>query len=450
MGTQNTVIKVDRLISINQLILMIGGGAYGLLYIFTGDTIVGLAIVIATALLVGSVQFLKKREKFDICIALITYVQLALIVGFGVLSFNLVSSISLISASLAFSGLYYKPKLLITQWGISAAILIVLLFVGGGVFYGFAGMDTIARALLGFNFCVLFVYFLVKWGTRFIANANAEKQHSEDLLLQVEDNLRANKESAKKQRRIFNEVGNRSANLAGTSERMLDIANSLKESSNNQEQIIEELLRESNAIECELLEAQKKAVDSRNTAMESVSKLEDNNAKMKEVVLAISEIESSSSKINGIIKGIEDIAFQTNILALNASVEAARAGSAGKGFAIVAEEVRSLASNSSKAASDSSKLVDDSIKNVKVGVKLVNEAVTNMAEVMEFSKTAASNAGIINELMDAQVLNINNILKQIQTITADISRTSSTAEESTSIANEITNELRSINNAVNS
>ncbi len=448
MENQSTVIRVDKLISINQLILMVGGGIYGLLYLFTGDVMVGMAIIIATALLVIVTQKLKKIEKFDLCITIITYVQLTLIVLFGFLSFNLTSSLALISSSLAFSGLYYKPKLLITQWAISSVVLLVAVFIGGGIFYGAAGTDSIVRGLLGFNFCVLFVYFLVKWGTQFIANANAEKEHSAELILQVESNLRENKKSAKKQSEIFSEVGARSVNLEGTSHRMLEIANSLKESSSSQEQIIEELLRESHAIEGELLEAQKKAVDSRNTAIVSVKKLEDNNEKMNEIVAAISEIQNSSAKINGIIKGIEDIAFQTNILALNASVEAARAGSAGKGFAIVAEEVRTLASNSSKAASDSGKLVDESIKNVKVGVRLVNEAVVNMAEVMEFSKTAADNASTINELMDTQVVNINNILKQIQSITADISRTSMTAEESTSIANEITEELRLINNAV--
>ncbi len=450
MGNQSTVIKIDKLISINQLILIIGGVAYGLLYLFTGDFIVGLAIVLTTGILLLTSQTLKKKGKFDLCVTIITYIQLALIVAFGFISFNLVSSLALIASALAFNGLYYRPKLLITQWIISAVLLLVAVFVGGGIFYGAVGTDVIVRGLLGFNFSVLFVYFLVKWGKRFIEEANEKDARSAELLQQVEDNLRENKENAKKQSRVFGEVGNRSANLEGTSRRMLEMAHSLKESSNNQEQIIEELLRESNVIESELIETQKKAVDSRNTAMESVSRLEDNNTKMQEIVLAISEIENSSAKINGIIKGIEDIAFQTNILALNASVEAARAGSAGKGFAIVAEEVRSLASNSSKAASDSGKLVDESIKNVKVGVRLVNEAVTNMADVIEFSKSAAENASEINSLLDVQVNNINNILKQIQAITTDISRTSATAEESTSIANEITEELRSINSAVNS
>lgn len=59
---------------------------------------------------------------------------------------------------------------------------------------------------------------------------------------------------------------------------------------------------------------------------------------MEQLITATKNIEYSSTQIGGIIKTIEDIAFQTNILALNASAEAARPGSAGKGFAVVAEE----------------------------------------------------------------------------------------------------------------
>ena len=79
--------------------------------------------------------------------------------------------------------------------------------------------------------------------------------------------------------------------------------------------------------------------------------------KMERLMEATRNIDRSSNEIGTVIRTIEDIAFQTNILALNASVEAARAGDAGKGFSVVADEVRNLASKSAQAAQNTNSLI---------------------------------------------------------------------------------------------
>ena len=95
---------------------------------------------------------------------------------------------------------------------------------------------------------------------------------------------------------------------------------------------------------------------------------------MDSVVRAMDEISASGREISHIIKTIDEIAFQTNLLALNAAVEAARAGEAGSGFAVVAEEVRNLATRSAEAAKNTADLIDGTIKNISTGSELVKQA----------------------------------------------------------------------------
>ena len=137
-----------------------------------------------------------------------------------------------------------------------------------------------------------------------------------------------------------------------------------------------------------------------------------------DAVNAMSQIEGSSRKVVDIIGVIDEIAFQTNLLALNASVEAARAGDQGRGFSVVASEVRVLAGRSAEAAREIKGLIEDSADKVSRGTVLVNESGTTLTKIVEGVQEVVS---VIDE--------ITNVSRQQEQVMDQVGVALSTLEE---------------------
>lgn len=118
---------------------------------------------------------------------------------------------------------------------------------------------------------------------------------------------------------------------------------------------------------------------------ESAANSESVNEQAQRASVTMQEISEYSGKISDIIQVIDEIAFQTNLLALNASIEAARAGDAGKGFEVVAVEVRNLAQRSAAQAKEIGVLINNSVDKISSGVNLVNEITASIAEIAKGS-----------------------------------------------------------------
>ncbi|WP_158968277.1 methyl-accepting chemotaxis protein [Chachezhania sediminis] len=132
-------------------------------------------------------------------------------------------------------------------------------------------------------------------------------------------------------------------------------------------------------------DARKAAVTTAGTRVDA-----ENGMKVVDGALdAMDQIKESSDRIQLVVDMIEDVAFQTNLLALNAGVEAARAGSGGQGFAVVATEVRALAGRSSDAAKEISVLISDSARQVRNGVQLVDNAGEVLRGVLDAVRKAS-------------------------------------------------------------
>jgi len=126
-------------------------------------------------------------------------------------------------------------------------------------------------------------------------------------------------------------------------------------------------------------------------------------------VSAMKDIDASSGKISNIIATIDEIAFQTNLLAVNAAVEPARPGEEGRGFAVNAAEVRGPALRSAAAAKQITALIQDSLDKVEKGTGLVNKSGENLKNIVGSVERVTDIVGEIATAAQQQSIGINQI-----------------------------------------
>ena len=169
-------------------------------------------------------------------------------------------------------------------------------------------------------------------------------------------------------------------------------------------------------------------------AMESAKR---GSEQMEALEAAMKAIDEASSGIANIIRVIDDIAFQTNILALNAAVEAARAGVHGKGFGVVAEEVRNLAAKSAEAASETAALIESSVKKTEAGTRLANDTVRELGGIVEAVERAAKLVGGIAAASNEQATAILQVNRGIEQMSQVVQSNSATSEEAAAATEQL-------------
>jgi methyl-accepting chemotaxis protein len=162
------------------------------------------------------------------------------------------------------------------------------------------------------------------------------------------------------------------------------------------------------------------------------------------------QLQAMTGEISGIIKDIEELSFQTNILSLNATVEAARAGDAGRGFAVIANEVRRLAGSSSEASKRTNNLINKTIQMINESTSKTETAAHTLGQVSDEVKHTTGMIDEISLASNNQATSIAQIRQSIDMISEVIQENSATAEESAASSEELMGQMKMMKKLVES
>ncbi len=169
---------------------------------------------------------------------------------------------------------------------------------------------------------------------------------------------------------------------------------------------------------------------------------------MKEMLSAMNEISISAENIEKVIKVIDDITFQTNILSLNAAVEAARAGVAGKGFAVVADEVGNLAQKSLDSSKEITSLIEGAIASVNAGERIAKKTSQAFYELTEKISDVISTVNEIAVASQEQSESIKQVTIGVDKISCVVQTNSATSEESAAASEELSGQANILDTLV--
>ena len=224
------------------------------------------------------------------------------------------------------------------------------------------------------------------------------------------------------------------------SQAAMGVSNEARNVNSNSEQqsaCVEKLKEETNNISNSIGIVDKNTKQAKELTNQVENKLNEGVQQMASLLEAMEEIRYNEEEISKITKFLEDIAFQTNILALNASVEAARAGAAGKGFAVVAEEVRNLAGKSADFSKRTTEIIQVSGIAIDKGVKRAKATSVSMNDIAEMSQKITNSTDKLFVSVEKEKEALKNVEAAIDSISVMAERNLITSKKSANASEEL-------------
>lgn len=244
------------------------------------------------------------------------------------------------------------------------------------------------------------------------------------------------------------QISTASEQVSSGSEQVSYGAQALAVGSSEQAATVEKLASTMNGISMRIRRNAADAVNVNKRAEIVGQEAEESNERMQKLLSAMDHINDSSSRIKQITDTIEEIAFQTNILALNAKVEAARAGVSGKGFGVIADEIQVLSLKSKAATNNTAALVERSLEAVEAGLQTANETAESLQSVVSGIREIVTTIDNISEATGEQAHSVELVNENIGQISSIVQSNSATAEESAAASEELSGQAETLKQLV--
>jgi methyl-accepting chemotaxis protein len=247
---------------------------------------------------------------------------------------------------------------------------------------------------------------------------------------------------------ILGQVREAAEQVSSGSGQVSQSSQSLSQGATEQASSLEEISSSLNEIASQSKQNADNSTEANSLAKSATEVAETGNSQMKELVTAMETINASSEEINKVVKVIDDIAFQINLLALNANVEAARAGKYGKGFAVVAEEVRNLAVRSTDSVKETTQMVEESTRSTELGSEIAGKVAGQLEEIVTGISKVSDVLGEVAVASKEQAQGVEQINEGLEQIDQVTQANTASAEESASASEELSAQAQQLNGMV--
>jgi methyl-accepting chemotaxis protein len=365
----------------------------------------------------------------------------------------------MIFASAAIVALYFKKELLIAYGAIMDVLFLAVYILRAENLIG-AGtrLTDFVSVFILYNSVIVLLYLLTRWGRALVDDAGEKEARAQELLSKLEGTFAGLDQSS---RALDSNIESFTGNVRTTRDASSEITDAMNEMSKVMQteaadiqqissNMVDSLSGVNNAREIskgiitKTAEMSEKITEGRNQIEQVNGNMQIVGDAIGTAASTVNGLQSSVETINASLEGIKQIAEQTNMLALNASIESARAGEQGRGFAVVAEEIRKLADQSSKMVGEISKVITSILEKTREATEYVNRgdlAVSGEKDLLDnisnyfgaFEKSfAQTNEEIVRELEL-----FDNIAESYVNTQAQLENISSISEENVASVQEI-------------